>query len=180
MNISGSVTQWAEQFIQTVETRRQEAAGEIEPAEKSEREAAIETALLSGAGSKNHLARLMFGGDAQLGQWRSQGLEVGNEALSAAEATLKQALAEHEANGSVPSEALFNAYQLIADNQEVPAWFDEEKQQALAEMTNEEARAAFENGELYFLQQAQQSDNKAVNAYQAMQNRPSIIDQLFG
>ena len=85
MTISGSVTQWAEQFIQTVETRRQEAAGVIEPAEKTEREAAIETALLSGAGSKNHLARLMFGGDAQLGQWRSQGLEVGNEALSAAE-----------------------------------------------------------------------------------------------
>lgn len=36
MNISGSLAQWAEQFIQTVETRRQEAVGLIDPLERTE------------------------------------------------------------------------------------------------------------------------------------------------
>ena len=181
MNISGSLTQWAEQFIQTVETRRQEAAGEIEPIERTEEQAALENAMLSGAASKNHLARLVFGGDSQIDQWASQGLTLSDETLSGAYDALSQAMAEHEANGTTPSKALFNAYQLVSNNQDTPAWFDEEQAEALANMTDEEAKAAFENGDLYFLTEAAQgTGNAGTDAYAAMQSMPSLIDQLFG
>ncbi|PTY37927.1 hypothetical protein BGP77_15820 [Saccharospirillum sp. MSK14-1] len=181
MNVSGSLTQWAEQFIQTVDTRRQEAAGVIDPIERTEQQAAMETAMLSGAASKNHLARLVFGGDSQIQQWASQGLSLADETLSAAEEALSQAMAEHEANGSVPSKALFNAYQLIADNQEAPDWLSEEQQQVLANMTDEEAKAAFENGDLYYLTEVAQGTGKSgIDAYQSMQKPLSLIDQLFG
>lgn len=180
MNISGSLTQWAEQFIQTVETRRQEAAGEIEPVERTEEQAAIESAMLSGAASKNHLARLVFGGDSQLEQWSNQGLDLSDSTLNAAYQAISDAMAEHEANGTQPSEALFNAYQLVSNNQDTPGWFDEEKMQALANMTNEEAKAAFENGDLYFLNEKSSSGNSATDAYKAMSQTPSLIDQLFG
>ncbi|WP_108124110.1 hypothetical protein [Saccharospirillum mangrovi] len=181
MNISGSLTQWAEQFIQTVETRRQEAAGEIEPIERTEEQMAMENAMLSGAASKNHLARLVFGGDSQVTQWANQGLTLSDDTLSAAYDALSKAMAEHEANGTTPSKALFNAYQLVSNNQQTPDWFDEEKLQALANMTDEEARAAFENGDLYFLADAAKSTgNAGADAYAAMQSMPSLIDQLFG
>lgn len=179
MNISGSLSQWAEQFIQTVETRRLEAAGDIEPIERTPEQAAAEQAMLSGAASKNHLARLVFGG-GQMEQWSAKGLELAPGTMDAAYNAISQAMAEHEANGTQPSEALFNAYQLVADNQEVPDWFNQEKADALANMTDDEIREAFENGDLYFLREKGPSNNSAIEAYKSMSRAPSLIDQLFG
>ena len=179
MNISGSLSQWAEQFLQTVEVRRLEAAGDIDPIERSDEQAAAEQTLLSGAASKNHLARLVFGG-GQMDQWSARGLELTATTMDAAYDAISKAMAEHEANGTQPSEALFNAYQLVADNQEVPDWFNEEKMEALAEMTDDEIREAFENGELYFLREKGPSSNSAIEAYKAMSQTPSLIEQLFG
>lgn len=185
MNVNGSVTQWAEKFVQVVESRRQEAAGETEPTEKTERQQAAEDVLMSGEASKNHLARLVLGGDSQLGQWSEQGLDVSDASLETAYQTLNEAMSQHAESGT-PSAIDFNAHQMVADSQAVPDWFGQEHADKLAGMDDAEAKAAFEAGEYFHLGEAgaeagQQNASSGAAAYQAMaEGERSLLDQLFG
>ncbi|WP_290698679.1 hypothetical protein [Amphritea sp.] len=112
---------------------------------------------------------LMALGSNAVQAWSTKGLEVSDEAVIAAgkafQEGLKQKIEESGASLAGSGGLALNKYQIVINSQEVPDWFMKEYENVLSSMDNNEMKAAFEKGDVFFTSKPSSSSIDALASY---------------
>src|SRR5690625_4030853 len=94
------------------------------------------------------LGILALGGKDELQSWSGKGLEIADDTIEMAYNVWNQGFKEAMENQGKPSLVL-NRYDIIANSQQVPKWFLQERDLYLNSITDAALKASFEAGAFY-------------------------------
>lgn len=93
-------------------------------------------------------------GKSSITEWSSKGIEISEESLIAAakafQDAFKQAV-EQKGSQTGGTRVSINKHQVVMNNQQVPEWFSQEYDAALAMIDNPARQSAFKDGGLFFV-----------------------------
>lgn len=93
-------------------------------------------------------------GKSSIREWSSKGIEISEESLIAAakafQDAFKQAV-EQKGSQTGGTRVSINKHQVVMNNQQVPEWFSQEYDAALAMIDNPARQSAFKDGGLFFV-----------------------------
>lgn len=106
--------------------------------------------LLSGPEMIMELGSRVLGTE-NIERWKDEGLEIGSEAYTKAFEALNDALKWGKSQGNTASTSYsFNAHDIVSSTQNVPAWFEAERQQELEQHPHPGVKEAFSSGALWY------------------------------
>ncbi len=164
-NVVGVSPQRTETNRQEFTTQRQSTANGSASGDK----VTITSELLTGDDNVLSLGRLLLGGDEKLKAWSDKGFEINESSIRNAFDVFNLAFKEHMNTKNSRGVAI-NSYQIIANNQNVPAWFTEEKEQNISAIGDPATKSAFRSGDLYHVSIDNELNIRQVRNYQRIAN----------
>lgn len=108
----------------------------------------LSNAFQTGKDNIHSLGILALGGKDQLQSWSGKGLEIADDTIEKAYNVWNQGFKEAMENQGKPSLVL-NRYDIVANSQQVPEWFLQERDLYINSITDAALKGSFETGAFY-------------------------------